>query len=224
MQWNHLWDCVPVQEWHLHSGEQCISLWGQLDSKHSKCKHWYSKRPSSLVHNFSMSVCIQGFVVHAYANTVDGNNLTHTPVVFIARQREDGIVSWTIPLQPQGFVDATQHFFVVLLPPCMQILDSILPSEPYSVSHISPAATSQPPPLLCRCLQQLNHACQLQHLYRSNWRLWHQVSLSLCIAKSNAIITQSCCRRTGWKFHFLSDWSSSSSGEILCDWFTNVLC
>ncbi|XP_064393017.1 SID1 transmembrane family member 1-like isoform X2 [Halichondria panicea] len=44
-----------------------------------------------------------GLVVHAYAEAVDGNNLTQSPVVFVARQREDGIVSWTIPLKPQGF-------------------------------------------------------------------------------------------------------------------------
>ena len=42
-----------------------------------------------------------------------GNNLTHTPVVFIARQREDGIVSWTIPQQPQGCVDNRQYWSIV---------------------------------------------------------------------------------------------------------------
>ncbi|XP_064393018.1 SID1 transmembrane family member 1-like [Halichondria panicea] len=43
-----------------------------------------------------------GFRVYTYAES-DGNNLTHTPVVFVVRQDEDGIISWTIPLLPLGF-------------------------------------------------------------------------------------------------------------------------
>ncbi len=42
---------------------------------------------------------VQGFRVYTYA---EGNNLTHTPVVFVVRQDKDGVLSWTIPLRPLG--------------------------------------------------------------------------------------------------------------------------